>query len=161
MKLPLILLAILTLVTGFVPFSQLVSSDGIPAHSELHLTFSILPVLLAITGIGTAYFLYFRESEKPSQLANGFGVFYKAAYQKFYIDEVYLFITQKILFNLIGKPAAWIDKNIIDGTVNLTGNLTVLISELTRGVQSGKLQSYALYFLGGIITLTVVLLYLI
>ncbi|MBL0339459.1 MAG: NADH-quinone oxidoreductase subunit L [Bacteroidetes bacterium] len=161
MKLPLILLAILTLVTGFVPFSQLVSSDGIPAYSELHLTFSILPVLLAITGIATAYFLYFRESEKPSQLANGFGVFYKAAYQKFYIDEVYLFITQRILFNLIGKPAAWIDKNIIDGTVNLTGNLTVLISELTRGVQSGKLQSYALYFLGGIITLTVVLLYLI
>jgi NADH-quinone oxidoreductase subunit L len=40
---------------------------------------------------------------------------YKTAYRKFYIDEIYLFITKKIIFNLVGRPAAWIDRNIVDG----------------------------------------------
>ena len=49
---------------------------------------------------------------------NALGGLYKAAYRKFYIDEIYLFITQKIIFNLIGRPAAWIDRNIVDGMMN-------------------------------------------
>ncbi|HMT30756.1 MAG TPA: NADH-quinone oxidoreductase subunit L, partial [Bacteroidia bacterium] len=159
MKLPLILLGGLTLLTGFFPFAEYITSTGVPSHSEIHLTFSIAPVLLALTGIGIAYALYFRANEKPAQLAQTFGGIYKTAYNKFYIDEIYLFITKKVLFNLIGRPAAWIDKNIVDGLMNLIGNMTVLISELSRGFQSGKVQNYALYFLGGIITLTVVFMY--
>lgn len=160
MKLPLVILGALTLITGFVPFAQYITSTGEPSHSEIHLTFSIAPVLLALGGITLAYYMYFKENEKPAKVMVAFGALYKSAYHKFYIDEIYLFITKKILFNLIGRPAAWIDKNIVDGTMNLIGNLTVLISELTRGFQSGKVQNYALYFLGGIITLTVVFIYL-
>lgn len=160
MKIPLILLAILTVAAGFFPFASFVTSSGIPAHTELHLLFSIAPVLLAITGIAIAYVMYFRENEKSKRIASTFGGIYKAAYNKFYIDEIYLFITQKIMFNLIGRPAAWIDKNIVDGAVNLTGNATVLVSELSRGIQSGKVQNYAIYFLCGIITLAVVILYI-
>ena len=160
MKIPLILLSVLTVVTGLFPFATFVTSSGIPAHTELHLLFSIAPVLLAVTGIAIAYTMYFRENEKPARIASTFGGIYQAAYNKFYIDEIYLFITKKILFNLIGRPAAWIDKNIVDGAMNLTGNATVLASELSRGIQSGKVQNYAIYFLCGIITLTVVILYL-
>ncbi len=155
-----ILLAVLTIATGLFPFASFITSSGIPSHTELHLLFSIAPVLLAVTGIAIAYSMYFRENEKAERVANTFGGIYKAAYHKFYIDEIYLFITQKILFNLIGRPAAWIDKNIVDGAVNLSGNATVLASELSRGIQSGKVQNYAIYFLCGIITLTVVILYI-
>lgn len=88
------------------------------------------------------------------------GGIYKAAYHKFYIDEVYLFVTKKILFNLIGKPAAWFDKNVVDGLMNLLGRITARLSDLIKGIQSGKVQDYALYFFGGIAGLVLVFIYL-
>lgn len=95
MKLPLVLLAVLTLITGFFPFAEYVTATGLPSHSEIHLIFSIAPVLLALTGIGIAYLMYFSENDKPLKVATAFGGLYKAAYHKFYIDELYLFVTKR------------------------------------------------------------------
>ena len=97
---------------------------------------------------------------KAEKISQSFGGLYKAAYQKFYIDEIYLFITQKIIFNLIGRPAAWIDKNIVDGLMNGIANTTASISEIIKGIQSGKVQNYAIYFFGGIVALAVLFIYL-
>jgi NADH-quinone oxidoreductase subunit L len=63
------------------------------------------------------------------------------------------------LFNLIGKPAAWIDKNIIEGFYLLVASLTQSSSTAIKGFQSGSLQSYALYFLGGVLGLSLLLFY--
>jgi len=160
MKLPLVILAIGTILVGFIPFSKFISPDGKPFVSEMHLTFSIVPVAIATIGIFIAYRLYFRRSDRPEKLAAALGGLYNAAYRKFYIDEIYLFITKKIIFNLVGKPAAWIDRNIVDGTMNGIAWTTGRISVLIKGVQSGRVQSYALYFFGGIVVLIIVFLYL-
>jgi NADH-quinone oxidoreductase subunit L len=160
MKLSLVILAIGTLLVGFIPFSKFISPDGKPFVSELHFTFSIVPVAIAIIGIFIAYGLYFRRSDRPQKFASALGGLYKAAYRKFYIDEVYLFITKKIIFNMVGRPAAWIDRNIVDGTMNGIAWTTGRISVLIKGVQSGRVQSYALYFFGGIVILVIVFLYL-
>jgi NADH-quinone oxidoreductase subunit L len=160
MKLPLVILAIGTLLVGFIPFSNFISSDGKAFASEMHLTFSIAPVAIAIIGIIIAYGLYFRRSDRPQKFATALGGLYKTAYRKFYIDEVYLFITKKIIFNLVGRPAAWVDRNIVDGTMNGIAWTTGRISVLIKGVQSGRVQSYALYFFGGIVVLVIVFLYL-
>jgi NADH-quinone oxidoreductase subunit L len=160
MKLPLVILTIGTLLVGFIPFSNFISADGKGFASETPLTFSIAPVAIAIIGILIAYRLYFRRSDRPQKFAVALGGLYKTAYKKFYIDEVYLFITQKIIFNLVGKPAAWIDRNIVDGTMNGIAWTTGRISVLIKGVQSGRVQSYALYFYGGIVVLVIVFLYL-
>ena len=66
----------------------------------------------------------------------------------------------KIIFNLVGRPAAWIDKNLVDGTVNGIAWTTGKISVLIKGMQSGRVQSYALFFFGGIICLVIIFLYL-
>ena len=87
------------------------------------------------------------------------GGFYQAAYHKFYIDELYLFITKKIVFNLVGRPAAWFDRNIVDGFMNLLASITQNISAFIKGIQSGKVQGYALYFFLGIFGLAVVFIY--
>jgi len=160
MKLPLVILAIGTLVIGFVPFSNFTSADGKGFHSELHLTFSIAPVTLALLGIFIAYNLYFKQSDRPEKISSALGSLYQTAYKKFYIDELYLFITKKVIFNLVGKPAAWIDRNIVDGTMNGIAWTTGKVSALIKGVQSGRVQSYALYFFGGIICLVIIFLYL-
>jgi NADH-quinone oxidoreductase subunit L len=160
MKIPLIILAIGTLLVGFIPFSNFISPDGRGFAGKMHLTFSIVPVTIAIIGILMAYGLYFKRSDRPQKVAAALGGLYKTAYRKFYIDEIYLFITKKIIFNLVGRPAAWIDKNIVDGTMNGIAWTTGKISVLIKGAQSGRVQSYALYFFGGIVVLVVVFLYL-
>ena len=160
MMMPLILLAVGAAVAGFIPFGNFVSSDGKALASEFHLQFSIAPVALGLAGIFTAMFLYKKQNATPDKLAASLNGLYKAAYHKFYIDEIYLFVTKKILFNLIGRPAAWFDKNVVDGLMNATGNTTQLISEKVKGIQSGKVQQYAVYFLAGVIGLAVLFIYL-
>ncbi len=160
MKLPLIILSAGALLAGFIPFSNYVTSDGKPLESSLHLAFSVAPVLLGLGGILLALYLYKKQNERPAKIAAAMGGLYKSAYHKFYIDELYLFITKKIIFNLVAKPAAWIDKHIVDGTMNGIAAITGKASDIIKGVQSGKVQNYAIYFFGGIVTLAVVFLYL-
>ncbi len=160
MMLPLLLLSVGAAAAGFIPFGNFVSSDGKPLASEFHLSFSIAPVLLGLMGIFTAMWLYKKQNNKPDKIAALLNGLYKSAYHKFYIDEIYVFITQKIIFNLIGRPAAWFDKNIVDGLMNATGNTTQLISEKIKGMQSGKVQQYGIYFLASVIGLAVLFIYL-
>jgi NADH-quinone oxidoreductase subunit L len=159
MMMPLLLLAAGAAAAGFIPFGNFVSSDGIPLESNFHPAFSIAPVALALAGIFAAMWLYKKENSRPAKIAGSFSGLYKAAYHKFYIDEVYTFVTKKIIFNLIGRPAAWIDKNLVDGMVNATGDTTQAISEKIKGLQSGKVQSYAVYFLAGVIGLALLFIY--
>jgi NADH-quinone oxidoreductase subunit L len=159
MMVPMVLLAVGSVAAGFIPFGNYISSDGGPVETSLHLQFSILPVALAVAGIAIAMWMYKKESGRPGKVAASFGNFYRSAYHKFYIDELYLFITKKIIFNLIGRPAAWFDRNVVDGMINATGNTTENISEKIKGVQSGKVQQYAIYFLAGTIGLAVLFIY--
>ncbi len=160
MMLPLVLLATGAAVAGFIPFGKFVSADGKPLASEFHLQFSIVPVALGLTGIFIAWWLYKKQNERSSKIAASLSGLYKAAYHKFYIDEIYLFITKKIIFNLIGRPAAWFDKNIVDGLVNGTGSVTQTVAKKIKGLQSGKVQQYAIYFLVGALVLAVLVIYL-
>ena len=159
MKIPLIILSIGALFSGIIPFGNFVTSDGKKLETEFHLMFSIAPVLLAIASITIAWLLYRKQNNGPDKIASRMGILYKAAYRKFYVDELYLFITRKIIFNLIAKPAAWIDKHIVDGMINGIAAFTAWISKSIRGIQSGKVQDYALYFFGGVLTLVIVFLY--
>ncbi|GAB2810611.1 NADH-quinone oxidoreductase subunit 5 family protein [Ferruginibacter profundus] len=160
MMLPLLLLAVGAAGAGFIPFGHYVSTDGNALEPVFNLSFSIAPVALGVIGIFIAMWLYLKQNDKPDKIAAALNGLYKAAYHKFYIDELYVFITKKILFNLIGRPAAWFDKNVVDGLVNATGNTTALIAEKIKGLQSGKVQQYAIYFLASVIGLAVLFIYL-
>ena len=160
MKLPLMILAICSLLAGFIPFGKYISTDKKVLESHFDPMFSIAPVLIGVMGILIAAWMYRKQNDKPLKISQSLGGLYKAAYRKFYIDEIYLFITKKIIFNLMGRPAAWIDKNIVDGLMNGIANTTGAISGFIKGIQSGKVQSYAIYFFGSIVALAIVFLYL-
>jgi NADH-quinone oxidoreductase subunit L len=160
MKLPLMVLALLSICVGMIPFGKFVTSDGKLLLTEFHITFSIAPVLLASLGILIAYSFYRKENATPQKVADGLSGLYRGAYNKFYIDEIYLFITKKVVFNLVGRPAAWFDRNVVDGTMNLLATITEKISFLIKKVQSGKVQSYAAYFFVGVIGFVLIFIYL-
>jgi NADH-quinone oxidoreductase subunit L len=159
MKLPLLLLAVAVVTVGFIPFSHYISFNGRGEEISIPISFSIAPVIMAIAGISLAYILYYRENPRPQKIAASLGGLYRAARQKFYFDELYLFVTKKIIFNGIAKPAAWIDKYIVDGSMNWLGSTTTRVSESIKALQSGNVQSYTLYFFGGIIALAAVFIY--
>jgi NADH-quinone oxidoreductase subunit L len=158
MKLPLLLLALAAVGVGFIPFAHYISING-GEEISIPLSFSITPVLLAIAGIGLAYVLYYKENDRPQKLATALGGLYKTVKQKFYFDELYLFVTKKVIFNGIAKPAAWIDKYIVDGTMNGLGWVTTRFSAGIKALQSGSIQGYLLYFFGGIVALAALFIY--
>jgi NADH-quinone oxidoreductase subunit L len=160
MLIPLILLAAGAVLSGFIPFSRFVTSDGIPGETKFHLEFSIAPVLFALAGILIAMKLYKKQNDIPLKISATASGLYAAAYSKFYIDEIYLFVTRKIIFYGIGRPAAWIDKNIVDGAVNFTGMATQAFSESIKGMQSGKVQQYAAVFFTAAVVFALVFIYL-
>jgi NADH-quinone oxidoreductase subunit L len=160
MKLPLIILAVCAVGVGFVPFANFITADGNTLETHVDIMFSIAPVALTVIAILIAASFYKSENDKPVKAAAAFGGLYRAASRKFYVDELYLFITKKIIFPLIGQPIVWIDKNIVDGLMNLLASITTKISERIKGFQSGKVQGYALCFFGGIAALAVLFIYI-
>lgn len=159
MKLPLIVLAICSATAGFIPFGKYVSSDRRVLETHFDPVFSIAPVVIGLIGILVAMWMYKEANARAEKLSQTFGGLYKLAHRKFYVDEIYLFITKKIIFNLIGRPAAWIDRNIVDGLMNGIAGATATIAGAIKGLQSGKVQSYAIYFFGGIVALAILFLY--
>jgi NADH-quinone oxidoreductase subunit L len=160
MKLPLLVLAAAAVVVGFVPFAHYVSASGKGEEITIPVSFSAAPIAMALAGIGLAFVLYYKENDRPQKLADALGGLYRTIRQKFYFDELYLFITKKIIFNGIAKPAAWFDKHIVDGLMNGLGWAMAGISVRIKTLQSGSVQSYALYFFGGIVALAAVFIYL-
>lgn len=159
MKLPLMILAIATLVAGFIPFGHYITSDGASIELELHPKSAAVAVLAGLSGIVMAIIFYSRKSDVPDRLSSAIETFYRSASRKFYIDEIYLFITKGILFRFIAMPAAWIDRNVVDGAMNLLGITTSNMSEGIKSVQSGKVSDYVTWFFAGVLILLALIVF--
>jgi NADH-quinone oxidoreductase subunit L len=160
MTVPLVILAIGSVFAGFLPFSDLVTSDGKPFVTHIEMGIAIPSVLIGLAGIGLAFLMYRKESSLPDRMASAFSGGYRWAYNKFYIDEIYLFITKKIIFRHISVPVAWFDRHIVDGTMNLIAKITNVASYSIREFQSGQIQKYAYVFVSGAVMLAILLIYL-
>jgi NADH-quinone oxidoreductase subunit L len=160
MTIPLMFLAFASIVVGYLPFSELVTSDKLPFEPEFHLGIAAPSVAIGLLGIALAWLLYKKENSIPEKITKKLGVLYKTVYNKFYIDEIYLFITKKILFNFVARPVAWFDRHVIDDFMAGIGYTTEKISDRIKGIQSGQLQHYGFAFVAGTLALVLILLYL-
>lgn len=160
MSWPLVVLGGLTLIIGFFPFGHFVSSDGLPYTIHLDWEVAIGSVLTAVLSIGVATFLYKQKSDIPDRLATMYAPLYRAACHRFYMDELYLFITKSILFRCVSSPIAWFDRHIIDGSLNGIAMVTERLSYAIRGFQSGQVQQYAFVLLIGTIIIVLLALFI-
>ncbi len=160
MTFPLLFLAFMSVVAGFIPFSEFITADKTGFEGQLNYPMAAVAVGTGLVGIILAWVFYKKENDLADKFANAFGVFYKWTYHKFYFDEIYMFVTKKIIFNLISAPIAKFDKKYVDGTMEGIGNKTVLISEKIKGLQSGRLQDYAMFFVSGVVVIALVFIYL-
>ncbi|MBR1935397.1 MAG: NADH-quinone oxidoreductase subunit L [Muribaculaceae bacterium] len=163
MTLPLIILATVSCVAGFVPFGNLVTWNGAPLATHTNWAVAGASVAIALVGICLATVMYYKENPLPEKMKNAMSGLWTAAYHRFYMDELYQFITHKIIFQGISKPIAWFDRMVIDGFFNMLARLTGGAAYAIRRLQSGNTQTYvAIYFLGALllaaITTVVILL---
>lgn len=160
MTIPLIFLAAVTFVAGWIPFGKFVSSDGSAYTIHLDVTVAITSICVAVVAILLATWMYSREKQTAAdKLAVNFKGLYRAAYHRFYIDEIYQFVTHKIIFNCISTPIAWFDRHVVDGFMNSLAWITNATSYKIRGLQSGSIQQYTLIFLSGALIIVLILLF--
>lgn len=160
MTLPLVFLALVTCVAGFIPFGEFVSSDGQAYHIHIDPAIAAVSLTVSLSAIGLATWMYARDRQPVADmLASKFSVLHKAAYNRFYIDSIWLFITKKVIFRCISAPIAWFDRHVIDGFFNLCGKATAWLSEKIRPMQNSNIQQYTIWYLAGAVVLVIILLF--
>ena len=123
---------------------------------HLHMDIAVPATLIALVGILLAWLMYSRRSINSQAVARAFGPLYHLSYNKFYIDEIYLWLLHKVYLKL-AKAIAIFDRRVIDGFMNGLAWISQVSGGILKLTQSGQVQSYALVFFFG---LTLVLLYL-
>ena len=158
MTFPLMFLAVVTCVAGFIPFGHFVSADSriYDIHLDPHV--ACTSILIAVASIFLATYMYMGERQpKADALAEKFGRLHRWAYKRFYLDEVYQYVTHRIIFAHVSKPIAWFDRHVVDGFFNFLAWGTNALSFRIRGLQSGSVQQYAFVFLLGTLILLAVM----
>lgn len=201
---PLLILAVLSVVAGFLnaapfgiekfkewvepkgafPFENLINDyDG---SSIVHAAFSypgaVIATIIGFGGIGVAYLYYWKKIGFVGLVEkNAFArAIHTLLVNKLYLDVLYEDIIVGSLKKSIANISYWINQNIIDGVVNMTGRIVVKAGEIAyksvdqqgidgivdslgtgsnttgsglRLLQSGKIQRYAAFLFLGVIVL--------
>jgi len=155
MTIPLIILAVFAALAGVIPFAKFITSDGVPYDSHVNMMVAVISVGISLIGILIGFRLYYKKNEIPDKIAASISGLYKGALNKFYWDELWLFVTRSIIFKRISKPIAWFDKKFVDGFMDSLAYVTQAASRSIKNFQSGYIQQYALVYLLGALILVV------
>jgi NADH-quinone oxidoreductase subunit L len=162
MTVPLMILAVLSVIGGFVGvpavlggsnhfehFLEPVFSAGlanVPSHHLSHaVEYALMAasVLIALAGIGLAYLMYIKKSISADALAEKYKGIYTLLYNKYYVDEFVMATIVNPIINFSRWLWIFFDDKIIDGLVNLSAKIMLLISLIFRRGQTGLVQNYA------------------
>jgi NADH-quinone oxidoreductase subunit L len=174
MTVPLIILAILSAIGGFIGIPELFSgehgnqfhnwlapifkdADRKLAYYSMHTHFAeillmSLSIVLAVSGIVLAVYIYIKKPQIAVKTSQRFKGLYNLLWNKYFVDEAY----DSVIVNPILKTSRsflWkiADNKIIDGVVNGTAKIIDLISTNIRRLQTGVAQFYALVMMLGIV----------
>jgi NADH-quinone oxidoreductase subunit L len=157
---PLVILALLSVVGGFVGYGNRfehflapvfqgatgIAQEASPESAASALEYLLMGVSISVAGLGwlLAYLLYSRSPQLPARIAAGLGGLYRAVANKYYIDELYAVLFVKPLIEG-STTILWhdIDQGVIDAAVNDSADAARHVSDNVRHMQSGNLRSYA------------------
>jgi NADH:ubiquinone oxidoreductase subunit 5 (subunit L)/multisubunit Na+/H+ antiporter MnhA subunit len=171
------------LANGFAATAA--SAIALPGHADVHLIHGkagAAALLLAFAGTLIAYLLYGMGLVNPAEIKRQFSAVHRFLVEKWQFDTLYdaMFVRP---VHVVASWCAWIDKavfdgilhgscraaidvsrwdrkfdeGVVDGLVNLVGNVTFSIGRTLRGVQTGKLRQYVMFIALGVLTLFLLL----
>jgi NADH-quinone oxidoreductase subunit L len=144
----------------------------------------MISIIVALSGIVLAWFLYLKNTTLVDKIASGLAPLYRFSFRKWYIDELYDYAVVGT-FMMVARGLAWFDSNVIDGVVNGSAKVTVVLSRIGgwidkyivdglvnlsagltqffglmfRSVQTGKIQTYMAWTLAGVVIMYFVMNY--
>ncbi|WP_216829935.1 NADH-quinone oxidoreductase subunit L [Alkalihalobacterium elongatum] len=167
MTIPMMVLGVLAVVSGFVHThwfgtflgDWLSDSPWTRGHTYLHDPGWIMPVaiLVSLLGIFIAWLIYGKGIISRERLAHDSSL-YMVLYNKYYIDELYNRTFVKGT-TILSYTMLYIEKYIIEFTVQAVVNTTDALGRLNARLQNGQVQTYgAVAFLGLVVILAVLTL---
>lgn len=172
MTIPLIVLAILSVIGGWVGVPHVIGEHlgHLPNMWEhwLHPMISAIPgwqpidvttewtlmgvsVSLALVSAVVAYQFYVKSPETPRKIAEGIKPIYNVVYNKYFVDEAYFGVIINPLVSLSRNVWYYIDVNFIDKMTYLAADLMRGMGSVVRSLQTGNMQQYAMYIGIGVV----------
>ena len=161
MTVPLIVLAVPSVLAGFLgsplagnAFGQFIHGD---AHLDVNLGVMAGSTILALFGIGLAWRLYGRTSTEAAALTASLKPLHTLLARKYYVDDLYDWVISRPFLGA-SELLARFDLAFIDGAVNgLARQSYALGIRLTR-TQTGLLPNYGLAIFAGVVAIAAIVL---
>jgi NADH-quinone oxidoreductase subunit L len=149
MTVPLAILAVLSLVGGYINVPHFLEEMFPAAHEAHDMTLVAISVIAGFAGIGLAWLMYVARPGLADSIAQSASGLYTLVYHKYFVDEAYDLAVVKPTVGLSRVLWKGVDTNVIDGAVNGVGNRARAIGGVLRLLQSGNIRSYATWVLFG------------
>tara|TARA_B100001167_G_scaffold32496_1_gene17762 strand:- start:406 stop:2442 length:2037 start_codon:yes stop_codon:yes gene_type:complete len=181
MLLPMLVLGVAAVLLGYLANPQWTEEIGIPKHwitgflgdglqaalgihEHAHtLDFSrwmaTISTLAALSGIGLAALVYVRRRGQVKDPLEKAGQVHTLISQKYYIDTLYEDVmVRKGFFRIFAGLFDWMDRNLVDGVVDLVGWFFRNIGTAIGKFQTGQVQAYATGVAFGVLAIILALL---
>lgn len=175
MTMPLVVLAVLSCVGGFIGLPHAVGeSMGMHWHwldhhlagtllmPAMHMSVTteiILMLLATVIAVGSIYYawsVYVKNKTLADEDDEVTSFTHKLLAGKYFIDELYDKVIRKPIDALSAFIAKYVNPGVIDGLTNGSGKLAVLAGNALRNTQTGYLFHYILLFIIGLIALLMI-----
>lgn len=167
MTIPLIVLAVLSVVGGWIGiphaigevlpghpgnwlehwFEGFIMAPAGEAHGSVAVEWALMGVSTSLAAISAlvAYNFYVQKTERPVVFASRIRGVYELVYNKYFVDEFYF---ARIINPIVAASRglwAYVDVNFIDKTTYVVADVVRGVGSAARTFQTGNLQQYALY----------------
>ena len=166
MTLPLIILAVLSIVTGYLGIPEFLgpmfeTHPGGAAHEGgVGISIMVVATAMGLIGIASAYYVYVLNPTLPDRFARQWQSLYRGSLNKWYVDEAYDRAIVRPTFYAATELWKRVDVNVVDGAVNGVARAIAWGGWLLRLLQSGQAQHYALGMALGVVVLVTMFLFL-
>ena len=163
MTLPLWILALLALTTGFLGLpsvisehswinnwlSTSVSSSHASTSHTTEWTLIVISSLIGITGLLIGYVFYTSKISVVQKLQESFRGLYTIVYNKYFVDEFYESLIQKP-YRGISEILSILERSVLSPLLGFVGQIPYTVSVYGRKIQSGLVSGYIFYFIAGV-----------
>ncbi|MCI0847132.1 MAG: NADH-quinone oxidoreductase subunit L [Chloroflexi bacterium] len=181
MVLPMVVLGVAAVAVGYLANPQWTEEIGIPRHwitgflgdglqaalgavghaetLDFSRWMAAISTVAALSGIGLAVLVYLRRRDQRADPLERLKPVHTLLTQKYYLDTLYEDVmVRKGFFGIIAGTLDWIDRNLVDGIVDLIGwffrNIGIAIGKF----QTGQVQAYATGIAFGVLAIILALL---
>lgn len=159
MTAPMMILALFAIFSGWLMFkygySEMVYFEH-PHHAEIHLDIALGSSVIALGGIFLAWLIYYKKAIDTEAWAQKLRPIHSLLYNKYYLDELYQFLFDKVIMGI-----AWLfnqnDRKVIDGVADGFGDGVRHTGARLRFIHTGNLQNYALVIFAAVVIIVLLM----